>query len=151
MSAAFRACASARCTAARAAAVAYSWPWMCRCVSVDLRVERLDVRPALLDRKLVGPRVDEEQEIALLHGLVVDRVELDDPARDFRDDVDDVGHHGRVVGLWMPHDARDDHDGQHEAPAMMAMLSSLPRARIARHPPNRTSQLAKIRSAARQG
>ena len=37
------------------------------------------------------------------------------------------------------------------APAMMAMLSSLPRARIAHHHPNRTSQLAKIRSAARQG
>src|SRR5262245_23526915 len=66
------------------------------------------------DRVLVGPWVDDEQEIPLLHGLVVDYVKLYDPARDFRDDVDDVGHHGRVVGLRMPDDTPDDHHGQQE-------------------------------------
>ena len=100
---------------------------MRRCVSVDLRVERLDVRPAVRDRELVGPRVDDEQEIALLHGLVVDHVQLDDPAGDFGDDVDDVGHHGRVVGLRMSHDTPDDHDGQQQRTRDDSDAQDLPR------------------------
>jgi hypothetical protein len=121
----------------------------------DLRVERLDVRPAVRDRVLVGPRVDVEEEFALLQRLVVDHVQLGNPAGDFGDDVDDVSHHGRVSVCGCRTTRPTTTTASNSAPTTIPTLRTFPATRrstapIVPHAANRTSQVPRMSSAARQ-
>ena len=81
---------------------------------LDLAVECGQLGARAFDRELVRARIDDEQELALLHRLVVHDVQLDDRAAHLRHDADGVGHHDRVVRLRVPHDPPDDHDREND-------------------------------------
>ncbi len=56
------------------------------------------VGPCLIDGELIGHRVDLKKQVALPDvGILRDRY-VDDPATDFRRDVDDVSIDARIVG-----------------------------------------------------
>ena len=93
-----------------------------RLLDGDLRVDVLHARLGLLHRGLgladgdrVIGRVDDHQQIALVHVLVVDDWQLDDAPGDLRRHRDDVGAHGavtrpRCAHIRIPH-RPPEHDG----------------------------------------
>ena len=65
-----------------------------------LLVERRQPGPRFVQRVQVSARVDPEQQITLLDGLIVVYGKLDDAAADFRYHIDGVGIRIRIVGTW---------------------------------------------------
>ena len=82
---------------------------------LDLALDLLELGLGLLQPRGVGPHVDDEQELALTHRLVVDDVELGERTGDVRRDADDVGADRGVVGERAASaeddGAADGHDG----------------------------------------
>jgi hypothetical protein len=95
-------------------------------------------RPRPLERDLVRSGVDQEEEVSLLHVLVVSHVKLDDVPAHLRSDSHEVCAHGGVIGLrprlplQQGHDDRDG-GGPHDAGAQQPSHRAT-QARRWRHP-----------------
>jgi hypothetical protein len=64
----------------------------------DLAVDELELGLDLREARLVGTRIDDEEQVSLSHRLVVDRAELGERAAHVRGDADHVGAHAGVIG-----------------------------------------------------
>ena len=65
---------------------------------VDLEIGQRKVGLGALERRLVGPRIDHEQQHAFGHVLVVVNRQFHDRTAHVRRDADDVGAHVGIVG-----------------------------------------------------
>src|SRR5882724_10508136 len=138
LSVAFLSCASIRCTLALAAATAKRWPSMRRSVTA-ISPSSAATSTRALERELVRARVDDEEQVALLHALVVLDVQLGDRAAHLRHDADDVRRDDRVVGLRVAHHPLDDDDRQDHEPGHDAEGDQpADRTPPTRHPSSRT-------------
>ena len=66
---------------------------------VDLFARQRERRPGAGECDLVGPRVDDEEQVALAYLLVVPHPQLDDVPAHLGRDADEVGSHRGVVRL----------------------------------------------------
>src|SRR5262249_42927596 len=89
-------------------------------LDVELRIDVLYARLRLLhgrlslaDRDAVVDRVDDHQQVALVHELVVDDGQFDDAPGDLGRHRDDISPHGGIARPWCPHiDAPHRHTHQ---------------------------------------
>ena len=65
---------------------------------IDLEIGQREARLGALERRLVWPRIDHEEQRALGQVLVVANRQFDDRTAHVRRDADDVGAHVGVVG-----------------------------------------------------
>ena len=80
----------------------------------NLRLQRRDLRPCLLQLELIGLRIDEQQRVALLHELVIGNQYLDDSAVDLGGHGRAVGEDACIMGSRAPVDLEDDGRGEHK-------------------------------------
>src|SRR4029434_4086495 len=119
---------------------------------VDLAIERGDLGTGTLHRELVRARVDDEQEVALLHALIVLDVQLGDRPAHLRHDPDDVRRHDGIVRLRVLDDPPEDDEGENDR-ARDDAEADVPceRASSLAHPSFRRARATWRRSTRRRG